>query len=385
MNKQQEKQLFNIGVKTGKKTLKATNNLRKILVKKIAKKLGWSVGIVSFLGFLIITAVVIIITAVLNGDDTSDLPTGIELSADVIAYTPIIQMYAEKHNISEYVPLIQAIMEVESKGQGTDPMQCSECPFNTRYPQTPNSIEEAGYSIDVGCQYLAYCIQQAGATGMNDIPKIQLVAQGYNYGNGYISWALNNYGGYTKENALEFSLMKQQELGWNGYGDPEYVPKIFKYLQNNSTGVPHQDIVNIALKEVGNNYSKYGLASNWCAAFVSWCARQCNIPETEIQTYYSVWNGINWFKGENRFKESAYRGGTYSPNTGDIIFINWNGILGYDDGNHTGLVTRVENGTVYTVEGNTNGYGDTFWDTSVVSEQSYPLTSKVITGYGVYN
>lgn len=390
MNREQEQKqkakLFNLGKKASKKTLKTANNTRKYLVKKLAKKLGWSVGITSILSFLVIAVVIIIITAVANqNSDDGEIETGFQLSAEVEAYSFTIELYAEQFGILEYVPLIKAIMQVESGGTGTDPMQSSECPFNTRYPQKPNSIEEAGYSIQVACEYLAYCINEAGATGINDSEKIKLVAQGYNYGNGYITWALTNYGGYTKENALEFSQMKQEELCWSGYGDPEYVSKVFKYLPNNNTGIPHQDIVTIALSEVGNNYSKYGLSSDWCGAFVSWCAKQSNIPETEIQTYYSVWQGIQWFDSQGRFMESEYRGGNYTPTVGDIIFINWNGLLGYYDGNHTGIVTKVENGKVYTVEGNTNGYGSVFWQNSVVSEQSYPLNSKVITGYGVYN
>lgn len=382
---EQKKALFNFGKNAGKKTLKTANNTRKYIVKKISQKIGLGIALTSILMFFVTGILIITIFSFVSQSSDNETDTGFNLSAEVKGLTPIIQIYAQKHNIAQYIPLIQAIMQVESGGKGTDPMQASECPFNDRYPRVPDSIKEVSYSIDVGCEYLAYCINEAGATGIKDIPKIQLVAQGYNYGNGYISWALNNYGGYSKENALEFSLIKQEELGWSGYGDPEYVSKVFKYLPKNNTGVPHQDIVNIALGEVGNNYSKYGLSSDWCGAFISWCARQSNIPETEIKTYYSVWQGIQWFDSQGRFKESAYRGGSYTPNVGDIIFINWNGLLGYYDGNHTGLVTKVENGKVYTVEGNTNGYGDVFWKNSVVSEQSYSLNSKFITGYGIYN
>ena len=35
---------------------------------------------------------------------------------------------------------IQAIMMQESGGRGTDPMQCSESPYNTRFPHTPGSV-----------------------------------------------------------------------------------------------------------------------------------------------------------------------------------------------------------------------------------------------------
>ena len=56
-----------------------------------------------------------------------------------------------------------------------------------------------------------------------DLERIKLALQGYNYGNGYISWALEKDGGYTKANAIEFSDMMAERLGWSSYGDKEYV------------------------------------------------------------------------------------------------------------------------------------------------------------------
>lgn len=61
--------------------------------------------------------------------------------------------------------------------------------------------------------------------------------QGYNYGNGYISWAIENYGGYTEANAQEFSRMMQKKLGWSGYGNPKYVSDVFKYLVFSGNGI----------------------------------------------------------------------------------------------------------------------------------------------------
>ena len=48
---------------------------------------------------------------------------------------------------------------------------------------------------------------------------IKLALQGYNFGNGYISWAKTNYGGYSYANAVEFSTQQAQRLGWDSYGD----------------------------------------------------------------------------------------------------------------------------------------------------------------------
>lgn len=77
------------------------------------------------------------------------------VSAEVQAYEPMIQKYAKQHGIPEYVELIKAVMMQESGGRGNDPMQASECGYNTRYPNTPNGITGPEYSINVGNQNLA--------------------------------------------------------------------------------------------------------------------------------------------------------------------------------------------------------------------------------------
>ena len=86
-------------------------------------------------------------------------------------------------------------------------MQASECAFNTEYPKTPGGITDPEYSINVGIQNLADCLSQAGAEDPADIERISLALQGYNFGSGYISWALRNYGGYSELSAIEFSEM----------------------------------------------------------------------------------------------------------------------------------------------------------------------------------
>ncbi len=80
------------------------------------------------------------------------------LSAEVLAHTPTIQRYVSKYGIPEYVAVIQAIMMQERGGRGTDPMQSSECPYNTEYPNSPGAIQDADYSIKMGIQYYADCI-----------------------------------------------------------------------------------------------------------------------------------------------------------------------------------------------------------------------------------
>lgn len=151
------------------------------------------------------------------------------VSDEVKAYAGLIQLYAAEHGIPEYTELIMAVMMQESGGQGNDPMQASECAFNTKYPNTPGSISDPEYSITVGIQNLAACLSQARADGPENIDRVSLALQGYNFGSGYISWALANYGCYSELNALEFSTMMAQRLGWPSYGDPYYVQHVMRY------------------------------------------------------------------------------------------------------------------------------------------------------------
>lgn len=45
------------------------------------------------------------------------------------------------------------------------------------------------------------------------------------------SWALETYGGYSMENAQEYAFSMMNTLGWNSYGDPEYVPHVLRYYE----------------------------------------------------------------------------------------------------------------------------------------------------------
>ena len=156
------------------------------------------------------------------------------VSDEVKAYAGLIQLYAAEQGIPEYTELIMAVMMQESGGQGNDPMQASECAFNTKYPNTPGGITDPEYSIAVGIQNLAACLSQAGADSPEDIDRVSLALQGYNFGSGYIFWALANYGSYSELNALEFSAMMAQRLGWPSYGDPYYVQHVMQYYSSPS-------------------------------------------------------------------------------------------------------------------------------------------------------
>ena len=324
---------------------------------------------------VLILVIVILFGALFSMVGGSNSSTVTPVSAEVEAYEPLIRQYARQYGIEEYVELIKAVMMQESGGQGTDPMQASECGYNTRYPKTPNGITDPEYSIDVGIQNLAACLREAGVESPVDMNHIKLALQGYNYGNGYISWAKENYGGYTYANAVEFSEMMAERNGWSSYGDTEYVSHVLRYyvFGRIPTGTGSQAIVQVALTQEGNGgdtyWSWYGFSSReeWCACFVSWCADQCGYIEAGVIPKFSLCSaGMEWFESRGQFMD-----GSYVPATGDLVFFDWGNDGSID---HVGIVESVVDGNIYTVEGNS---GDK------VARRSYPIGYGQIVGYGV--
>lgn len=141
-------------------------------------------------------------------------------------------------------------------------------------------------------------------------------------------------------------------------------------------------IVQVALTQLGNvgggpYWSWYGFSHRveWCACFVSWCANECGyIDIGVIPKYAGCVNGVAWFRERGQWAENDIE-----PVPGMIIFFDWDdpdGSAGPQDGmsDHTGIVERVENGVVYTVEGNS---GD------ACRQRQYPVGYYEILGYGI--
>ncbi|MEY8422523.1 lysozyme family protein [Lachnospiraceae bacterium 38-14] len=371
---------------TAKATAKATAEATKATVKAtIAAVKAIIAGTKALISALIAggwIAVVIILIVVLLGCAVSLFGGGSEstsytpVSAEVEAYTPLIQKYAKQYGIPEYVELIKAVMMQESGGKGSDPMQAAEGSFNKKYPHEPNGIKDPEYSIECGVQELKAALVSAEVENPIDMERIKLALQGYNFGNGYISWAKTNYGGYSYANAVEFSAMQAAKLGWEKYGDTQYPAHVLRYYPYGRafTSGGNQAIVEVALTQLGNEggqpyWSWYGFEGRveWCACFASWCADQCGYLESGIIPKFSLCSdGVNWFKGKGQWQDK-----NYEPQAGDLIFFDWGSDGSID---HVGIVEKCENGTVYTVEGNS---GD------ACKQQSYPVGSGSIYGYGV--
>lgn len=139
-------------------------------------------------------------------------------------------------------------------------------------------------------------------------------------------------------------------------------------------------IVSVALSQIGNvggqpYWSWYGFNSRveWCACFVSWCAEQCgHIEAGIIPKYAGCGNGSQWFKDRGQWLDSSA-----TPEPGMIIFFDWDDPnAGGQDGSidHTGIVEKVKDGNVWTIEGNSD---------DTCCKKSYLVGYYEIYGYGV--
>lgn len=245
------------------------------------------------------------------GNAASGVAMAINLSDEVLSYRPAVERIAAKYGMSEYVELILAVMMQESGGRGLDVMQAAEGSFNTKYPHKPNGITDPEYSIECGIQELKYALEKAGCTGPTDLDRIKLALQGYNYGSGYIDWAMERDGGYTKENAIAFSDMMCARPSWpyDRYGDKEYVEHVLRYYQitNNGGSYPANgmQIPHYLQTDYGNiPYGGGSIASSGCgptsfamiasyltdttitpADAVAWCGNSYYMPG--VGTYWS--------------------------------------------------------------------------------------------------
>ena len=182
----------------------------------------------------------------------------------------------------------------------------------------------------------------------------------------------------ASEMADSYGFTDEQKAQLAQLLDEEYQSLWSAVLYGIGTG--DGQIVEVALAQIGNSgdiyWSWYGFDSRveWCACFVSWCANECGFIDAGIIPKFSgCSNGMEWFQTHGLWQDNSYE-----PRPGDIIFFDWDnpdGFSGPQDGlaDHVGIVERVENGIVYTVEGNS---GDK------CQENHYSIGYYEIYGYG---
>ncbi len=133
--------------------------------------------------------------------------------------------------------------------------------------------------------------------------------------------------------------------------------------------------------------SGLGRGQPWCAAFVNAVGKTVGgiIGTIMPQSFgagdyprlgvHSPYNG-QWLKG-------PAQGGNPTPQSGDLILFRWDDPSAYYGGDqylsdHIGIVLKVSDSKVYTIEGNTGSYDN--W-ASCVKQKEYSRTYSCINGY----
>ena len=110
----------------------------------------------------------------------------------------------------------------------------------------------------------------------------------------------------------------------------------------------------------------------WCACFVSWALEKSGVPNAPrfaevddfMKHFVDETNGSAWY-------DSDIQSDMLKP--GDLVFFDWI-VDNTKDPQHVGVVLGVQDGRIYTIEGNSAGR---------VMIRSYPINSQYILGYGV--
>lgn len=329
-------------VQTSAKFISASFNVVKKTVSGINELLSFGTGVI-----LVVIMTLFIGTFSVLAQDGGSNSMILPLSPEVIAYEEIITRYAEENGIEEYVPILQAIMMQESRGLGDDPMQCSESAFNTKYPRVPNGITNSEYSIECGVKTFADCLNRANVKDKSDTEHLYLAIQGYNYGNGYIEWAISNFGGYSKYNAQLFSDDMKAKLNTSTYGDPEYVDHVMQYVPVIFRGGINPNFNNMEAWITKNPYARTGLYGQ-CTWF-AW-GRFYELYGYDPGFTGNGWNCVDQLVAAHPdlFERSL------SPKPGSVF----SGI----GVNHVGIVVAVDGDYVTIQEGNLDGKTNTFQD-----------------------
>ncbi len=115
----------------------------------------------------------------------------------------------------------------------------------------------------------------------------------------------------------------------------------------------------------------------WCDVFVDWCFVQAYgvIAGRKLLCQPILSKGAGCRYSYGYYREAGRL--VDSPQEGDQIFFRREGRIC-----HTGLVTGVKDGRVYTVEGNTSDAEGIVANGGCVAQKSYALDDPGIAGYG---
>ncbi|MYL43964.1 endopeptidase [Virgibacillus massiliensis] len=294
--------------KMAKTAVKTVANLSTLKAKLIV------FGVVALL-FILFVFIVGVVQSIIGNDGNSGqegeyvtLPPGTgQLNELVEGYRDEVEFYAKRHGVETHVDVLLAMMMQESGGFGNDPFQASESKCGVI-----GCITDPRESIDQGVKYYSQVLESANG-------DIKLTLQSYNFGGGFIDYVLKNGGSYTKDLAIDFSIMKYDELSHTGiyscvhpemiplgacYGDVNYVDNVLRYYHSKSAEVIEGIQPDIAegtegqLKEILDEMYKYD-GSEYvfggdspstgfdCSGLMQWAFNKAgiNLPRTAQQQY----------------------------------------------------------------------------------------------------
>lgn len=292
--------------------------------------IAWGIGFLALFGLLVFVAIFIS-----NEEDSSnhDVPLegrdGISLSEDVLKHKSMVENYANKYGVSNYVSTLLAIIEVESGGNLQDVMQSSE---SLGLP--PNTLDTEA-SIKQGTKYFAELLKSAETSDVDE----RTVIQAYNYGGGFINYVAQKGKAYNFELAEGFAkersggskvtysnpIAVKKNGGWRySYGNMFYVDLVNQYFTSPKfDDKTVQLVMDEALKYEGYPYVFGGdnpRTSFDCSGLTQWSYDKAGIslPRT-AQLQYDATEHIPLSEakpGDLVFFHSTYNAGTYVTHVG---------------------------------------------------------------------
>ena len=182
-------------------------------------------------------------------------------------------------------------------------------------------------------------------------------------------------------------LRQQYSRSWHNQFSGHSVPSGTDY--DTTSGRTSSDIAGNnsaiatdALKEI-NEYNKYSGSKylswvggrqdgEWCASGISYILGRNGKIDQSTAKKNNFWESTNLWKYYDK-QDRTFKRGSGTPQPGDIIFFNYNyATESKFDLDHVGMVTKVENGRVYTAEFNHGGVNGTY---------DYSLKNVKIHGY----
>lgn len=152
------------------------------------------------------------------------------------------------------------------------------------------------------------------------------------------------------------------------------------YLEKKS----NKDLDNKTANAGSANYTKYGkwLGMNgdyWCASFVSWCFYKAYGNDLGKKLLCGSYSAACEVIRQNFIKKKQYHTFLTGAKPGDVIFFKGSRHSG---ANHIGIIYKVADGKVYTIEGNTSGASGVVDNGGGVAKKSYKTSDTHVLGYG---